>query len=90
MKKFTKVNLLILIRKKVQMILHSVECMICHYCYFNDGFKYQPYVCNVCHEFSMTAQNLSGFFIVTIKNVDYGVYITGVDKKSSCFYFKKF
>ena len=29
----------------------SVECMICHYWYFKDiGFKYQPYVCNGCHE----------------------------------------
>ena len=32
----------------------SVECMICHYCYFKDiGFKYQSYVCNGCHDFSM-------------------------------------
>ena len=32
----------------------SVECMICHYWYFKDiGFKYQPYVCNECHDFSM-------------------------------------
>ena len=36
----------------------SVECMICHYWYFKDiGFKYQPYVCNGCHDFSMIAQN---------------------------------
>ena len=32
----------------------SVECMICHCRYFKDiGFKYQPYVCNGCHDFSM-------------------------------------
>ena len=37
----------------------SLECMICHYWYFKDiGFKYQPYVCNRCHGFSMTVQNL--------------------------------
>ena len=23
---------------------NSIKCMICHYCYFKDGFKYQPYV----------------------------------------------
>ena len=29
----------------------SVKCMICHYWYFTDvGFKYQPYVCNECHD----------------------------------------
>ena len=37
--------------------LHLAECMICHYCYFNDAFKYQPYVCNARHGFSMTVQN---------------------------------
>ena len=35
------------------------ECMICHYFYFSDGFKYQPYVCNSYHDFSMCVQNLT-------------------------------
>ena len=63
--------------------------MICNYYYFKDiGFKYQPYVCNGCHNFSMTVQNLSVFFVVTIKIVDYRVYITGVYKKAAVFIFK--
>ena len=36
----------------------------------------------------MTVQNLSDFFAVTIKNVDYRVYITGVDKKAAVFILK--
>ena len=33
----------------------SVKFMICNYYYFKDiGFKYQPCVCNGCHDFSMT------------------------------------
>ena len=29
----------------------SKECDICHYWYFKDvGFKYEPYLCNGCHE----------------------------------------
>ena len=68
---------------------NSVKCMICGYWYFKDiGLKYQPYVCNGCHDFSMTVQNLSDFFVVTIKNVDYRVSITGVDKKAAVFIFK--
>ena len=59
------------------------EYMICHYFYDSNGFKYQPYVFNGCHDFSMTVQNLSDFFIVTVKNIDYRVYITGVDKKAA-------
>ena len=49
----------------------SVECMICHYWYFKDtGFKYQPFVCNGCHDFSMVFQNLDDFEILKIKGVD--------------------
>ena len=45
-----------------------LECMICHYWYFKDiGFKYQPYVCNGCLDFSMIVQNLSDFLILKIK-----------------------
>ena len=65
---------------------NSVKCMICNYYYFKDiGFKYQRYFCNGCHDFGMTVQNLSDFFVVAIKNVDYRVYITGVDKKAAVF-----
>ena len=50
----------------------SVECMIYHYRYFKDiGFKYQPYVCNECHDFSMIVQNLDDFVILKVKKVDY-------------------
>ena len=29
----------------------SKECDICHYWYFKDiGFKYEPYLCNGCHD----------------------------------------
>ena len=62
----------------------SIECIICRYHYFkNVGFKYQPYVCNGCHDFSMGVMNLSDFFIWNIKNVDYRVYVVGVDKKDA-------
>ena len=70
---------------------NSVKCMICNYWYFKDiGIKYQPYICNGCHDFSMTVQNLSDFFEVTIKNVDYRVYITGVDTNAAVFILKNF
>ena len=63
--------------------ISSKECMICHYWYFKDvRFKYQPYVCSGCHDFNMIVQNLSGFFIVTVKNVDYRCYVVGFDKNN--------
>ena len=40
----------------------SKECMICHYWYFKDiGYKYQPYICNKCHDLSMIVYDLNDF-----------------------------
>ena len=62
----------------------SIECMICRCYYFKDiRFRYQPYVCSACHDFSMILQNLSDFFILTAKNIHYRVYISGVYKKDA-------
>ena len=41
----------------------SVKCMICGYYYFENGFKYQTYVCNNCRVFFMTVMKLNDFFI---------------------------
>ena len=36
----------------------SIKCAICRYYYFKSiGFKYQPYVCNGCHDFSIGVMN---------------------------------
>ena len=36
----------------------GVKCMICNHYYVKDNFNYQPYVCNKCHDFSMTVMDL--------------------------------
>ena len=59
------------------------KCMVCQHYYFKDKFDYQPYVCNECHDFSMTVVNLSNFFGINIKGIDYRVYISGIDKKEA-------
>ena len=62
----------------------SVECMICHYWYFKDiGFKYQPYVCNGCHDFSMIVQNLDDFLILRVKSVVYRCCVVDMSKKDA-------
>ena len=46
----------------------SKECMICHYWYFEDiGYKYEPLVCNECHDLSMVVSDLNDFIILNIK-----------------------
>ena len=58
--------------------------MICHYWYFKDiGFKYQPYVCNKCHDLSVFVQGLKGLMMLKIKGVDYKCYVFNMSKKEA-------
>ena len=46
----------------------SKECDICHYWYFkNIGFKYEPYLCNGCHDLMQKAMSFNNIAIVYVK-----------------------
>ena len=49
----------------------SKECMICHYFFFNNGFKFQDCVYNGCHDLTLLTVNMSDIAIITIKNDHY-------------------
>ena len=67
----------------VSKISKSKECNICHYWYFlNKGFKFQPYVCNRCHDLLMF-MNLSNISILRIKDTDYRCIISGSSKSET-------
>ena len=52
----------------VNKISESEECNICHYWYFlNKSFKFQPNICNRCHDLLMMSMNLSDMAILNIK-----------------------
>ena len=38
---------------------NSKECMICHYWFFNHGFKFKDSICNGCHGLTMLCLNTS-------------------------------
>ena len=62
----------------------SKECNICHYWYcLNKGFKFQPYVCNRCHNLLMMSVNLSNIAILKMKNAVYHCVITGISKSEA-------
>ena len=43
------------------------ECDICHYwCLLNKGFKFQPNVCNGCHDLVIMSMNLSDITLLNI------------------------
>ena len=59
----------------------SKECMICHYWYFKDiSYKYEPLVCNRCHDLSIVVYNLKDFMILKIKVADYRCYVFNMNK----------
>ena len=52
---------------------NSKECMICHYWFFDHGVKFQDYLCNGCHDWSMLYLNISNIAIITVRNIDYQI-----------------
>ena len=62
----------------------SKECDICHYWYFlNYSFKFQPNVCNRCHDLLMMSMNLSDIAILNIKGSDYRCIISLISKSEA-------
>ena len=62
----------------------SKECDICHYWYFfNFTFKFQPNVCNRCHDLLMMSMNLSDIAILNIKGSYYRCIISLISKNEA-------
>ena len=46
----------------------SIECYFCHYLYFLDkSFKYEPYLCNGCHDLIQKPMNFNDIAILNVK-----------------------
>ena len=59
----------------------SRKCMLCHYRYFRDvGFKFEPHVCNKCHDVLMTAFELKNILILNVKGADLRCILWGVSR----------
>ena len=62
----------------------SKEGDICHYWYFlNYSFKFQPNVCNRCHDLLMISINLSDIAILNIKGSDYCCIISLISQNEA-------
>ena len=54
----------------------SKECDICHYWYFKDiDFKYEPYLCNGCHDLMQKAMSFNDVAIVYVKESGYRIHL---------------
>ena len=57
------------------------ECDICHHWYFkNIGFKYEPYLCNGCHDFIQKAMSFNDVAIVYVKGSAYRIHFWYMSK----------
>ena len=55
--------------------------MICHFWYFKDiGYKYEPHVCNGCHDLSTLFYDLNVFMILNIKRIDDRCFVFNMSK----------
>ena len=62
----------------------SKEYDICHCWYFlNYSFKFQPSVCNRCHDLLMMSINLSDISILNIERSDYGCIMSLITKNEA-------
>ena len=52
----------------------SKECHICHCWYFkNIGFKYEPYLCNGCHNLMQKATSFNNVAVAYVKGSAYKI-----------------
>ena len=59
----------------------SKECMICHYWFFNDGFKFQDYVCNGSHNLTMFC--LPVIAVINVNGAGYHCAIHNIAKSKA-------
>ena len=65
------------------------ECDICHYWCFKDiGFKYEPHLCNGCHDLMPKAMNFIDVAIVSLKGSDYRIYFLYMGKDDQIYIMK--
>ena len=59
----------------------SKECDIWHYWYFKDiSFKYEPYLCNGCHDLMQKAMSFNNVAIVYVKGSAYRIHFWYMSK----------
>ena len=59
----------------------SKEYDICHYWYFKDiGLKYEPYLCNGCHDLMQKAMGFNNTTIVYINRSAYRIHFWHMSK----------
>ena len=65
----------------VNKAIASKECDICHYWHFKGiAFKYEPYLCNSCHDLMQKAMSFDDTAIVYVKGNAYRIHFQYMSK----------
>ena len=68
----------------IEKINASKEFKICHYLYFKDiGFKYEPHLCNGCHDLMQKAVSFDDVAIVYVKGSAYRIHFWYMNKDNA-------
>ena len=59
------------------------KCTICHCFFFNHGFKFQDYLWNGCHDFTMLSVSINDIATIIAKNVDCRSIIHNISKSKA-------
>ena len=49
-------------------------------CFKDVGFKFEPHICNKCHDVLMTAYELKNIAILNVKGVDFKCILWGISR----------
>ena len=59
----------------------SKKYILCHYWYFKDvGFRFEPHVCNKCHDVLMTVYELKNTTLINVKGVNFRCILWGISR----------
>ena len=59
----------------------SKKCILCHYWYFKDvGFRFEPHVCNKCHDVLMTVYELKNTALINVKGVNFRCILWSISR----------
>ena len=58
------------------------KCMLCHYWYFEDGFKIKSHVCDNCYDILMTAYNLKCFAVLNLRGLHHRCVLWGIKNET--------
>ena len=62
----------------------SKYCELCHYWYFKDvGFRFEPHVCNKCHDVLMTAHELKNIAVLSVGGADFRCIFCGISREEA-------